>query len=128
MRDRSKNKNRNVFKEFVLGKYHSNKEEYISVFTETIDTMFEQCVKKQEERRGITKYIEIWSTRLSVETGDYKYIIRLYDASYYYDNEYIEAKWYSKYCKKFVEADKIYYEKYIMSKIIQEKNMMLQIF
>lgn len=102
-------------------KYYSNKEEYISAFTETMDKMFEKCLEKQEKGKDCTKYIDIWSTRLSVATGDYKYIIRLYDASYYYDKEYIEVKWYPTYRKEFIEADKIYYEKYIMSKIIQAK-------
>lgn len=67
------------------------------------------------------KYIYVNCLKTSLETETYEYIIRVMDESEYADPKMVEAYYVPRYLKEYIEADKAYFTRLIMSKVIRAK-------
>ncbi len=67
------------------------------------------------------KYVQVNCLRASLETAAYEYLIRLMDEYGYQDRKMVEVYYVPHYLSELIDADKEYFTKLIMSKVIRAK-------
>lgn len=114
-------------KQLLDSKYKENSQRYIEDFKNVLERALTETFNKQKKTdigqvlKGSLKYIYVNCMRTRIETGEYSYVIRLLDKREFRDNEMVEESYTPKYIKELIEADKEYFEKLIMKKVIRAK-------
>ena len=97
-----------------------------AAYQKDFQQVLEAALREYQNRQGADsdkklKYIYVNCLRTSLEMETYEYIIRIMDESEYADRKMVEAYYVPKYLKKYIEADKAYFTRLIMSKVIRAK-------
>lgn len=102
--------------------YKSNGEEFRKGFQKSLTEALRKFEKRQESDKSIkVKYIYVHSLRTELETQTYQYIIRIMDERQYGDGCAAEVYYVPRYIKEYIDADREYFSKLIMSRVIRAK-------